>query len=76
MRGFKPVDALSIVQLVSQLVVGHAMWATGVGMVVLVDEAAPPHVKQVERVLEKWNPDRELELGIDALLHGFERLLA
>jgi AcrR family transcriptional regulator len=72
--GFKPIDALSIVQLVLQLVVGHAMWTTAVEVAVIGDEA-PPHVKQVERVLEKWNPDRELELGIDALLHGFERLI-
>jgi hypothetical protein len=27
-------------------------------------------------VIDGWDPDRELELGIDALLHGFERLLA
>lgn len=72
--GFKPLDALSIVQLVAQLVVGHAMWTTSVEVAV-IDESPPPHVKQVERMLEKWNPDRELELGIDALLRGFERLL-
>jgi AcrR family transcriptional regulator len=71
--GFKPLDALSIVQLVAQLVVGHAMWTTSVD-IALIDDSAPPHVKQVERVLEKWNPDRELELGIDALLRGFEHL--
>jgi len=72
--GFNAMHALSIVQLVAQLVVGHAMWTTGVE-VALVDDAAPPHVKQVERALVKWNPDRELELGIDAMIHGFERLL-
>jgi AcrR family transcriptional regulator len=72
--GFKPLDALSIVQLVAQLVVGHAIWTTSVE-VTLLDETAPPHVKQVERALETWNPDRELELGIDALLRGFEQLL-
>jgi AcrR family transcriptional regulator len=71
--GFKPVDALSIVQLVAQLVVGHTMWSTSVESAVIVDP--PPHVKHVERVLESWNPDRELDLGIEALLHGFERLL-
>jgi len=60
--GFKPLDALSIVQLVAQLVIGHAMWTNSVEMVI-VDDA-----------LKKWDPDRELELGIDALLHGFERL--
>ena len=74
--GFKPINALSIVQLVAQLVVGHAMWTTGVDIVFLdQQEQGQPHVKQVSRVLEKWNPDRELELGIDALIHGFERLL-
>jgi AcrR family transcriptional regulator len=73
--GFKPIDALSIVQLVAQLVVGHAMWTTGMEMVYVADAPSPPHVQQVERVLEKWNPDRELELGIDALLRGFEKLL-
>ncbi len=72
--GFKPLDALSVVQLVAQLVVGHAMWTTGVE-VMWVDAAAPPHVQQVERVIDRWDPDRELELGIDALLHGFARLL-
>jgi TetR/AcrR family transcriptional regulator, tetracycline repressor protein len=72
--GFKPLDALSIIQLVAQLVVGHAMWTTSVE-ITLFDESAPPHVKQVEHVLAKWNPDHELELGVDALLNGFERLL-
>ncbi|HSS00130.1 MAG TPA: TetR/AcrR family transcriptional regulator C-terminal domain-containing protein [Kofleriaceae bacterium] len=72
--GFKPLDALSVVQLVAQLVVGHAMWTNSVEVIV-IDEPAPPHVQQVERVLDRWSPDRELELGIDALLHGFERLL-
>lgn len=70
--GFKAIDRLSIVQLVAQLVVGHAMWTTN------VDVSIEPHVtapKHVTKALEKWNPDRELELGIDALIHGFERLL-
>jgi len=72
--GFKPIEALSIVQLVAQLVVGHAMWSISVEVDVVVD--APPHDRQVARALEHWNPARELELGIDALLHGFARLLA
>jgi hypothetical protein len=50
------------------------MWTTSVA-VMRVDAAAPPNVQQVERVIDGWDPDRELELGIDALLHGFERLL-
>ena len=72
--GFKPLDALSVVQLVAQLVVGHAMWSLAAdGMTLAV--AAPPHVQQIERVLADWDPDRELALGIDALIRGFERLL-
>ena len=71
--GFKPLDALSVIQLVAQLVVGHAMWTTSVDMAI-IDDDAPKHVQQVVRVIQKWDPDRELELGIDALLHGFERL--
>ena len=73
--GFAAFEALSLVQLVAQLVVGHAMWTTGVELAA-IDEAAPPHVKHIEAALEDWDPDRELELGIDALLHGFDRLLA
>jgi AcrR family transcriptional regulator len=68
--GFSANHALSIVQLVAQLVVGHAMWTTGVDIV-----TEPTTPKHITRVLEKWDPDRELELGIDALIHGFERLL-
>src|SRR5262249_19646179 len=54
--GFNAVQALSIVQLVAQLVVGHAMWTAAVD-IALVYESAPPHVAQVERALEKWSPD-------------------
>ncbi|MDQ3337330.1 MAG: TetR/AcrR family transcriptional regulator C-terminal domain-containing protein [Myxococcota bacterium] len=73
--GFNATQALSIVQLIAQLVVGHAMWSTSVE-ITLVGDSAPTNVKQVERALVKWNPDRELELGIDAMIHGFEQLLA
>ncbi|MBA3463872.1 MAG: TetR/AcrR family transcriptional regulator C-terminal domain-containing protein [Deltaproteobacteria bacterium] len=72
--GFKPFDALSIVQLVSQLVIGHVMWTSGVEVAVV--GAAPIPGPHLQRALEKWSPDRELELGIDALLHGFERIRA
>lgn len=71
--GFKPMDALSIVQLVSQLVVGHVMWTTGVETIDL-DEGVPATGSHLERAVATWSPNRELELGIDALLHGFERL--
>jgi TetR/AcrR family tetracycline transcriptional repressor len=68
--GFKPFDALSIIQLVAQLVVGHAMWTTAIDVVAAPIDPPP----QVARALEKWNPDRELTLGIDAMLRGFEAL--
>jgi AcrR family transcriptional regulator len=71
--GFEPIDALSIVQLVAQLVVGHAMWTNSVEMF-LVDDPAP-NVQQIEGVAKVWSSDRELELGIEALIHGFARLL-
>jgi len=74
--GFKPLDALSIVQLTAQLVVGHVMWTTGIESIELAHATAPAtQHPAVERALHTWDPDRELELGIDALLHGFERLL-
>ena len=38
------------------------MWTTGVEIVMLDQH-------------ESWSSDRELELGIDALVHGFDRLL-
>lgn len=72
--GFKPLDALSVVQLVAQLVVGHTMWTTGLDMVFLEKEL-PGALAHMSRALEKWDADRELEMGIDALIHGFERLL-
>ncbi len=79
--GFKPLDALSIVQLVSQLVVGHAMWTTGVEIALASSPTVgsappPPSVQRVARVLARWDAGRELAMGIDALLVGFERLLA
>lgn len=72
--GFKPEVAISIVQLLLQLVVGHAMWTTATE-VVYPPVSPPPHVAEVARALEHWDADRELDLGIEALLHGFERLL-
>jgi hypothetical protein len=44
--------------------------------VFVTGDTAPPHVKQVERVIEKWDADRELEMGLEAMVHGFARLLA
>jgi AcrR family transcriptional regulator len=71
--GFKPFQALSIVQLVAQLVIGHAMWTNGVEVALVPDHA--PSNPQIERALEKWDADRELAMGLDALLAGFAQLL-
>ncbi len=68
--GFTPVQGLSIVQLVAQLVIGHAMWTNSVEVVL-----APEPNEQVDRALEAWDADRELAMGIDALLVGFAALL-
>ncbi|MBA2543710.1 MAG: TetR/AcrR family transcriptional regulator C-terminal domain-containing protein [Deltaproteobacteria bacterium] len=65
--GFTPMQALSIVQLVAQLVTGHAMWTTSLESGLVPD--APP------AVVERKDPDRELVMGIDALLAGFAQLL-
>jgi TetR/AcrR family transcriptional regulator, tetracycline repressor protein len=74
--GFKPFQALSVVQLTAQLVVGHVMWTTGIESIELAHETAPATLDVgMQHALDTWDPDRELELGIDALLHGFERLL-
>jgi len=61
--------------LVAQLVVGHAMWTTSLETM-SVDAAAPPHV-QAGRARDRplGSGPRARGLGIDALLHGFERLL-
>lgn len=75
--GFTPTVALSIVQLIAQLVVGHAMWSTAVEVTPLdASDPALTHVRHVQRATARWSPDRELELGLEALLHGFARLLA
>ncbi len=71
--GFKPAESLSIVQLMAQLVIGHAMWTTSVE-VVLVPESSDD-TAHVERALETWDADRELTMGIDALIAGFAALL-
>src|SRR5690349_9062806 len=71
--GFKPIDALSVVQLLAQLVVGHAMWTTAVDVVVYGD--APPHTRKAADLLHEWDADRELDMGVDALIRGFEARL-
>ncbi|MBK9029997.1 MAG: TetR/AcrR family transcriptional regulator C-terminal domain-containing protein [Myxococcales bacterium] len=44
--GFAPVDALSVIQLLAQLVVGHAMWTSEVGV---VDVVGPPRARAPTR---------------------------
>ena len=54
--GFTPADALHIVQIVMAFVVGHAMWTVG---------TSPDGKPDAES-------RRELELGLDAFLRGFQ----
>jgi TetR/AcrR family transcriptional regulator, tetracycline repressor protein len=72
--GFSPFQALSIVQLVAQLVTGHAMWTHSLEIGLIPDDASPA-AEHVSRALEKWDGDKELVMGIDALLVGFAALL-
>jgi hypothetical protein len=71
--GFRLIDALSIVQLLAQLVVGHALWVGSAFVAPLTD--VPVRDRKLEQVLDEWDPDRELEMGIDALLVGFDARL-
>jgi TetR/AcrR family tetracycline transcriptional repressor len=72
--GFSPFQALSIIQLVAQLVVGHAMWTQSLE-VGLVPDPPGPAGEPIARALESWDPDKELAMGIDALIAGFAQLL-
>jgi AcrR family transcriptional regulator len=67
--GFAPLEALYVVQIVLSFVVGHAMWTVGA--------AEPSHampagknVAATARQLYLYDPNDELEMGLDALLRG------
>ena len=64
--GFKPAQSLSIVQLMAQLVIGHAMWPHGVDVVLVPERTAD--TAHVEHALATWDADHELTMGIDALI--------
>ncbi|HVV83433.1 MAG TPA: TetR/AcrR family transcriptional regulator C-terminal domain-containing protein [Kofleriaceae bacterium] len=72
--GFEPVDSLMVVQLVSALVVGHALWIAGTTAartpVTVTPALAAAH--EVARALDAYRPDQELEVGLEALLAGLE----
>jgi AcrR family transcriptional regulator len=74
--GFTPLAALNAVQIVLAYVVGHALWSlspptdeTAMRYTDLAP-AAFPHVREVARDLRDYDPQREFELGLDALLRG------
>ena len=67
--GFAPLEALYVVQIVLSFVVGHAMWTVGA--------AHPSHalpagkvVEETARYVHLYDPEDELEMGLDALLRG------
>ena len=66
--GFKPIDALHVIQIVMSFVVGHALFATSFS-----EGAELPESKNVQKValeLDLYDADEELEMGLDALLAG------
>jgi AcrR family transcriptional regulator len=80
--GFSPRDALSAFQVLYALVVGHTLGAYGVSREASVpdyralDETAFPRVREAARALSEHDAERELDLGLDALLAGLEARLA
>jgi AcrR family transcriptional regulator len=67
--GFAPLDALYVVQIVLSFVVGHAMWTVGAAD---PSRAAPAgkKVEETARHLHLYDPEDELEMGLEALLRG------
>lgn len=80
--GFSPRDALSAFSVLYALVIGHTLGAYGVSRDAsapdygALDEAAFPRVREAARALRDHDVERELDLGIDALLPGLEARLA
>jgi AcrR family transcriptional regulator len=67
--GFAPLEALYVVQIVLSFVVGHALWTVGAAG----PSSALPAGKSVEETasqLHLYDPEDELEMGLDALLRG------
>jgi AcrR family transcriptional regulator len=72
--GFETLEALNVVQIFSAFVVGHAMWTLGMtspdGPSGIVVETDSPLLHETAKVLHRYSPERELDMGIDALLIG------
>ena len=77
--GFAPLDALMVVQIVSAFVVGHALWVAGTSDAPAATwpalPAPGPATREAQAALDRYDPDHELELGLDALLLGLEARL-
>lgn len=66
--GFKPLDALHVIQIVMSFVVGHALFAASFS-----EGPELPATKNVQAVameLELYDTDEELQMGLEALLAG------
>jgi len=74
--GFSPLAALHVVQIVLAYVVGHTMWSIGRDAEAnepayeALDARAFPHVREIAKKLAGYDPEREFELGLDALIVG------
>lgn len=73
--GFGIADAIMLVQLLAQLVVGHAIWTLGPEGSEIDYTSAPKNVRRALDAIERARRsegDRELTRGIEALIRGFD----
>ena len=78
--GFSVHDALGALQVLVAFVVGHTVATCSSPDEASVnyhtlDEATFPHVREVARVLDRHDVEREFELGLEAMLTGLEARL-
>lgn len=80
--GFSPLEALHVVQCVSALVVGHALWTTGdrtdtramITPYAALDRLRFANVRAAAAALPRYDPEVEFARGLSAMLRGFARL--
>ena len=79
--GLDPSGALTVLQVVFSFVVGHTTSCLGPrradehGEVdyAALDPYAYPHVREASRELAGYDPEREFEIGLEALVDGLQR---
>jgi TetR/AcrR family transcriptional regulator, tetracycline repressor protein len=72
--GFKPLDALEVVQCVSAFVVGHTLRTVAPSSAAPAYATLDPerfrHVRRAAASLDRYDAEKEFERGLDALLRG------